>query len=156
MSCCSDIILVIISLFLPPVPVLIRRGICSADFFINIALCCLGFLPGLIHSWYIIANYPGTRLWDAEAAIYYVPVVQPRPTNNNSKGKKKHHPEGTSNTTTPLISNQRGNYHSVDDGVGTSARLTNSNGGQIATDGPPPPYSQAAGQQNSTDNKQVL
>lgn len=28
------------------------------DSFINIALCILGFLPGLFHSWYIISKYP--------------------------------------------------------------------------------------------------
>jgi hypothetical protein len=32
-------------------PVWIKRGICSADSFINIALCCLGWLPGLLHAW---------------------------------------------------------------------------------------------------------
>lgn len=25
---------------------------------INILLCCLGFLPGLFHAWYIIAKFP--------------------------------------------------------------------------------------------------
>lgn len=36
----------------------VKRGICSADSLINIALCCLGYLPGLIHAWYIILQYP--------------------------------------------------------------------------------------------------
>jgi len=36
----------------------IKSGLCSADSLINIALCCLGYLPGLIHAWYIIAKYP--------------------------------------------------------------------------------------------------
>jgi hypothetical protein len=36
----------------------VKRGICSADSLINIALCCLGFLPGLLHAWYIIAITP--------------------------------------------------------------------------------------------------
>ena len=36
----------------------VKRGVCSADSLINIALCCLGFLPGLIHAWYIILQYP--------------------------------------------------------------------------------------------------
>lgn len=35
-----------------------KRGVCSADGLINIALCCLGFLPGLLHAWYIILKYP--------------------------------------------------------------------------------------------------
>lgn len=28
------------------------------DSLINLALCCLGFLPGLLHAWYIISVYP--------------------------------------------------------------------------------------------------
>lgn len=33
-------------------------GICSADSVINLALCCLGYIPGLLHAWYIILKYP--------------------------------------------------------------------------------------------------
>jgi uncharacterized membrane protein YqaE (UPF0057 family) len=36
----------------------VKRGLCSVDSLINLALCCLGFLPGLIHAWYIISRYP--------------------------------------------------------------------------------------------------
>jgi uncharacterized membrane protein YqaE (UPF0057 family) len=36
----------------------VKRGICSADSIINICLCVLGFLPGLLHAWYIIAKHP--------------------------------------------------------------------------------------------------
>ena len=57
-SCISDLLLVVLSIFLPPLPVWIRRGVCSADSWINILLCILGYFPGLIHSWYIIAKYP--------------------------------------------------------------------------------------------------
>lgn len=48
------------SLILTPLlsPVWIKRGLCSADSLINIALCALGFFPGLLHAWYIIAKYP--------------------------------------------------------------------------------------------------
>jgi hypothetical protein len=38
----------------------VKRGVCSADSLINIGLCCLGFIPGLLHAWYIIAKYPET------------------------------------------------------------------------------------------------
>lgn len=41
-----------------PPTVWVKRGICSADSLINIALCCLGVLPGLLHAWYIIWTYP--------------------------------------------------------------------------------------------------
>jgi hypothetical protein len=36
----------------------VKKGICSADSLINLALCCLGFLPGLLHAWYIILQNP--------------------------------------------------------------------------------------------------
>lgn len=56
---CYDLLLVIVAVLFPPIAVAVRRGVCSADFFINVALCCLGFLPGLIHAFYIISKYPG-------------------------------------------------------------------------------------------------
>ncbi|KAK9462419.1 uncharacterized protein V1516DRAFT_153409 [Lipomyces oligophaga] len=57
--CCSvDVLLVLIAIVFPPFPVWVKRGICSADSLINIALCMLGFFPGLLHSWYIISRYP--------------------------------------------------------------------------------------------------
>lgn len=50
--CSSDIFLALLALLFPPIAVWIKRGICSADSVINLALCCLGFVPGLIHAWY--------------------------------------------------------------------------------------------------------
>ena len=56
--CSSDCLLVLIALIFPPLPVWVKRGICSVDSIINIALCVLGFVPGLIHAWYIISVTP--------------------------------------------------------------------------------------------------
>ncbi|RDW69327.1 hypothetical protein BP6252_08347 [Coleophoma cylindrospora] len=56
--CSSDIFLGLIAILFPPLAVWVKRGICSADSIINILLCMLGFLPGLLHAWYIIAKYP--------------------------------------------------------------------------------------------------
>ncbi|KAH7002200.1 hypothetical protein EDB80DRAFT_720124 [Ilyonectria destructans] len=56
--CSADIFLAFIALLFPPLPVWVKCGICSADSLINILLCVLGFVPGLLHSWYIIAKYP--------------------------------------------------------------------------------------------------
>ncbi|TAQ85136.1 hypothetical protein B7494_g6550 [Chlorociboria aeruginascens] len=56
--CSSDIFLGLIAILFPPLPVWVKCGICSADSIINILLCMLGFLPGLLHSWYIIAKFP--------------------------------------------------------------------------------------------------
>ncbi|PWN36266.1 UPF0057-domain-containing protein [Meira miltonrushii] len=52
----SDVLLYFLAIFLPPVPVFIKTG-CSANFWINILLCFLAWLPGVIHAWYIISKY---------------------------------------------------------------------------------------------------
>lgn len=36
----------------------IKVGVCTADSIINLALCCLGYVPGLLHAWYIILKHP--------------------------------------------------------------------------------------------------
>ena len=48
----SDIIKIILAIFLPPLGVFLERG-CNADFLINILLTCLGFIPGIIHALYV-------------------------------------------------------------------------------------------------------
>ncbi|KAF2090601.1 UPF0057-domain-containing protein [Saccharata proteae CBS 121410] len=54
-SSTSDVLLYFLALFLPPVPVFLKRG-CGADFLINICLTILGWIPGVIHAWYIITK----------------------------------------------------------------------------------------------------
>ncbi|KND87210.1 Plasma membrane proteolipid 3 [Tolypocladium ophioglossoides CBS 100239] len=56
--CSADIFLGLLAILFPPLPVWVKCGICSADSLINILLCCLGFIPGLFHAWYIIAKFP--------------------------------------------------------------------------------------------------
>ncbi|ORY65295.1 uncharacterized protein BCR38DRAFT_432395 [Pseudomassariella vexata] len=56
--CSTDIFLGILAILFPPLAVWVKCGICSADSIINILLCMLGFLPGLLHAWYIIAKFP--------------------------------------------------------------------------------------------------
>lgn len=56
--CSADIFLGLLAIVFPPLPVWVKTGICSADSLINILLCLLGFLPGLVHAWYIIAKFP--------------------------------------------------------------------------------------------------
>ncbi|KZF23187.1 hypothetical protein L228DRAFT_105949 [Xylona heveae TC161] len=56
--CSPDIFLGLIAVLFPPIAVWIKAGICSADSVINLALCCLGYIPGLLHAWYIIAKNP--------------------------------------------------------------------------------------------------
>ncbi|KAG4417250.1 hypothetical protein IFR04_009620 [Cadophora malorum] len=56
--CSADIFLGLIAILFPPLAVWVKCGICSADSLINICLCMLGFIPGLLHAWYIIAKHP--------------------------------------------------------------------------------------------------
>ena len=50
-----DIIRIILSIFIPPLGVFLQVGI-GKDFWINILLTLLGYLPGLIHAVWIIAK----------------------------------------------------------------------------------------------------
>lgn len=52
-----DWFMVFLAILLPPLPVAVKTG-CSCDLLINILLCVLGFLPGMIHAFYIIAKHP--------------------------------------------------------------------------------------------------
>jgi len=56
-SSSTDVILYFVAVFIPFVPVALKRG-CGADVLINIALDFLGWIPGVLHSWYIIATTP--------------------------------------------------------------------------------------------------
>ncbi|CAJ0857105.1 13641_t:CDS:2 [Entrophospora sp. SA101] len=51
-----DIFSLIFAFFLPPVGVFMKRGL-AADFWINIGLTILGFLPGVIHAFYVIYHF---------------------------------------------------------------------------------------------------
>ncbi|KAI1015397.1 hypothetical protein LB504_011017, partial [Fusarium proliferatum] len=52
----SDICKIFLAIFLPPIGVFLERG-CRADFFINILLTILCYIPGIIHALYIILKY---------------------------------------------------------------------------------------------------
>ncbi|KAF8900311.1 hypothetical protein CPB85DRAFT_1325959 [Mucidula mucida] len=53
-----NVFLYFLAILLPFVSVFMKRG-CAADFWINILLCCLGWIPGIIHAWYIISKSEG-------------------------------------------------------------------------------------------------
>lgn len=52
MGAVSAVLIVLITLFFPPVGVWIVAG-CGADLFINICLTLLGYIPGHIHAFYL-------------------------------------------------------------------------------------------------------
>lgn len=77
----------------------VKRGICSADSIINLALCCLGFLPGLLHTWYIIYAYPDPSSYETvpqdahEGRVTYYYVAQgPPPTRRPHQQYQSHPP----------------------------------------------------------------
>jgi len=57
MGACSAVLLVLVTIFLPPVGVFIVAGGCGADLLINIGLCLLGYIPGHIHAFYLEYAY---------------------------------------------------------------------------------------------------
>ena len=57
----GDAILCVVAVILPPLPVAVKRGVCSCDFLINVLLCLIGFLPGLIHAWWIVLTWSEER-----------------------------------------------------------------------------------------------
>ncbi|MAD77052.1 MAG: YqaE/Pmp3 family membrane protein [Rheinheimera sp.] len=50
-----DLIRIIVAILLPPLGVFLQVGI-GAQFWINILLTLLGYIPGIIHAVYIIAK----------------------------------------------------------------------------------------------------
>lgn len=50
-----DIIRIIIAIFLPPLGVFLQVGL-GTDFWINLLLTILGYLPGIIHAVWVIAK----------------------------------------------------------------------------------------------------
>ena len=50
-----DILRILLSILLPPVGVFLQVGL-GAQFWINILLTLLGYIPGIVHAVYIIAK----------------------------------------------------------------------------------------------------
>lgn len=61
MAAGEDIILYIVAIFLPPLVVLAKRG-CGGSFCLNILLTLLGWIPGVIHAWLVVAAHPRRRV----------------------------------------------------------------------------------------------
>ncbi|MTI28918.1 YqaE/Pmp3 family membrane protein [Fulvivirga kasyanovii] len=53
-----SILMIILTLLLPPLAVAIRFGVASSAFLINLLLTLLGWLPGVIHGFWIQAKKP--------------------------------------------------------------------------------------------------
>ncbi|KAF0454162.1 UPF0057-domain-containing protein [Gigaspora margarita] len=70
----SDILLMVLAFFLPPLGVCLKKqGCCDADFCINIILTLIGFIPGVLHAFWIIYKYRDEVL-DPRFHYYYEEV----------------------------------------------------------------------------------
>ncbi len=124
----------------------IKVGVCTADSVINIGLCCLGYVPGLLHAWYIIARHPEhdydyepiDNERDAERVTYY--YVSQRGAGQagemNYGGTGRPQPKGQQQT--GIVSNAPANSNNSPAGA-SSGREQHVPGGENA----PPTYDDA-------------
>ncbi|KAF2682079.1 UPF0057-domain-containing protein [Lentithecium fluviatile CBS 122367] len=160
--CGTDCFLMLLSVLFPPIGVWVKRGICSADSLINLALCCLGFLPGLIHAFYIILQYPDPydyeRVADherghhahttADGAVtyYYVSHGQPQhPAGQPNYGTVGSQPSGGQfpGQQSGFVRPQQGKSVQAQNGVaGQEVGAPGASGGEGTSEpsGPPPTY----------------
>ncbi|EEH06710.1 conserved hypothetical protein [Histoplasma capsulatum G186AR] len=83
MCCSPDCFLAFIAVLFPPIAVWVKVGVCSADSLINIALLVLGYVPGLLHAWYIILKYPED---DLDYPDGYRPIVGANGQSHDTEG----------------------------------------------------------------------
>lgn len=126
-----------------PPTVWVKCGICSADSVINILLCVLGFLPGLLHAWYIIAKFPEPdyanyeRVGDSEhGRVTYVVVQQ------DENGHRSQRPRGQAQPKPARQGNMT--YGTSQGNAAGSSSSAHANGGEGSSDdqAPPPSYAQ--------------
>ncbi|KAK4539955.1 hypothetical protein LTR36_009925 [Oleoguttula mirabilis] len=61
----GGLVLGVIAVFLPPLAVIARAG-CGASLLINIVLLFLGWVPAVLHAWFVILDKPNARQRHAE------------------------------------------------------------------------------------------
>lgn len=57
-----DICSTIAAILLPPLGVFMKRGLHS-QFWLNVLLTLLGYLPGVVHALFVVARYRDHRHW---------------------------------------------------------------------------------------------
>ncbi|KAF1964016.1 hypothetical protein BU23DRAFT_494287 [Bimuria novae-zelandiae CBS 107.79] len=162
--CGTDCFLMLLSVLFPPIGVWVKKGVCSADSLINLALLCLGFLPGMLHAWYIILNNPEhdyehvpdhERQGGVRATHYYVSYGGPPP----QRGTMNYGTVGSQPTAGQFPGQQTGTTNSFPQPQSKSKSVQPQNGvagheigtgeGSSQPSGPPPTYADAV----KADNK---
>jgi len=67
-SSSSDVFAYLVAIFLPPLAVFLKTG-CNADFLINIGLSILGWIPGVIHAWWVISKHDPAKYGVSTATV---------------------------------------------------------------------------------------
>ncbi|KAI1244376.1 hypothetical protein MGN70_014248 [Eutypa lata] len=153
--CGADIFLGLLAILFPPLPVWVKRGLCSADSLLNILLCVLGYIPGLLHAWYVIARYPedegyyeGLPEHNESGHVTYVFVQpagegqpQPKPQHQH---QHQHHQGGMNyGTTATNPTSGGGSSSSAPAAAATAPQENGGEGGSNGSSNPPPTYAEA-------------
>ena len=69
-SSTSNLLLYLLAIFLPPVAVFLKRGL-HADFVINVVFTIIGWIPGVIHAWFVVGRYERSGF----GGVYQAPVT---------------------------------------------------------------------------------
>ncbi|SPN99688.1 related to SNA2 Integral mebrane protein [Cephalotrichum gorgonifer] len=94
--CSPDIFLGVLAILFPPLPVWVKCGICSTESLLNFLLFLLGYIPGLLHAWYIIAKYPESFEYEpldheqGRRVTYVVISDSPRPSPPPQRHPQQH------------------------------------------------------------------
>jgi len=145
--CGADIFLGLLAILFPPLAVWVKTGLCSVDSLINLLLCMLGYIPGLLHAWYIIAKFPeeseyervsqdaerGGRGGDRVTFVVVHPDQQQQQSGRPQQKQPQPQPKGGMNYGSTSSDNNNNNASS-----GSAAE----NGGS-SSNNPPPTYSEA-------------
>ncbi|KAH7398339.1 hypothetical protein BKA66DRAFT_508692 [Pyrenochaeta sp. MPI-SDFR-AT-0127] len=151
--CGTDCFLMLLSVLFPPIGVWVKKGLCSADSLINIALCCLGFLPGLLHAWYIILQNPdpydaynqvpdGERSHGGEGRTTYYVITHEQPAGRGAQ------------TNYGTVGSQPSNGQFPGQQSGIVNQNKPKNGDQVSNgSAPPAPQGQHAGEGSSSQHE---
>ncbi|KAI9795563.1 MAG: hypothetical protein M1833_006963 [Piccolia ochrophora] len=162
MCSASDLFLGLLAILFPPIAVWIKLGIFTLDSLLNILLSTLGYLPGLLHAWYVIAKFPdddggesshargGYSQLDEERGVTYY-YVERRP-GGSAPGGGAHHGYGTVAPPAALTMGNQSAGGPPQGGAGVRGQETMSGGVGDGGEGgsaegagqkPPPTYAQA-------------
>ncbi|KUJ16274.1 UPF0057-domain-containing protein [Mollisia scopiformis] len=153
--CSADIFLGLIAILFPPLAVWVKTGLCSADSLINICLCMLGYIPGLLHAWYIIAKFPEPDYYepipgDAEGGrVTYIVVQGPNGGTQRVPARQQGRQQGGNGTAQGYgtTATMAAPVHQEPNGTWTNAAEGSSNGAV------PPSYEQAVQGDNKIQSR---